>query len=103
MDEANSFGRRLEELRVQFGKTQAELAEQAGLTKDAVSRLERGQRSPTWGTVVALATALGISTEEFRQPPTGAAPKGRGRPPKKENADRPAVTAKAKGKRGKVK
>lgn len=39
-----SFGARLRRLREAAGLTQEELASRAGLSSDAVSRLERGQR-----------------------------------------------------------
>ena len=54
-----SFGARLRRLRGAAGLTQEELALRAGLSSDAVSRLERGQRKrPYPHTVRALAGAL---------------------------------------------
>lgn len=61
-----AFGRRLRELRDAAGLTQAQLGEQAGMLPHALARLERGEREPGWGTVLKLAEALGVSTEEFR-------------------------------------
>ena len=57
---ASSFGARLRSLRQAVGMTQEELANRAGLSPNAVSALERGQRRrPYPHTVRALAEALG--------------------------------------------
>jgi transcriptional regulator with XRE-family HTH domain len=76
------FGGRLRELRGEKGLTQPQLAELAGLNKDALARLERGERSPTWETVVILAESLGVSTDTFLDAPAPADPSPRGRPRK---------------------
>jgi transcriptional regulator with XRE-family HTH domain len=86
---AEWFPGRLRELRTQAGLTQGELAEKAGVKRDAVARWERGTREPSWSNVVALADALAISTEEFRQEPGPAPAPQRGRP-RKEPAPAPA-------------
>jgi transcriptional regulator with XRE-family HTH domain len=54
-----ALGRAIRELRAEREITQAVLAEGAGLTVAALSRIERGRTNPTWGTVIALASALG--------------------------------------------
>ncbi len=60
-----SFGARLRRLREAAGLTQEELASRAGLSSDAVSRLERGQRKhPYLHTVRALADALDLSENQ---------------------------------------
>jgi predicted ATPase/transcriptional regulator with XRE-family HTH domain len=60
-----SFGARLRALREDAGLSQEELAEAAGLSVQAVSALERGERRhPYPHTVRALAGALGLSDEE---------------------------------------
>lgn len=59
------FGKRLRALREESGLTLADLAERAGLHLQGLAKLESGERSPKWDTVVALAKALGCSTEEF--------------------------------------
>ena len=41
-----------------------------------------GPPSPTWETVLAICSALGVSCEDFRQQPAEAPRKGPGRPPK---------------------
>lgn len=73
-----SFGARLRRLREVAGLTQEELASRAGLSADAVSALERGQRKhPYPHTVRALADALHLS-EEARAALINAAPKRAG-------------------------
>jgi transcriptional regulator with XRE-family HTH domain len=52
--------RRVKELRKEQGLTQEELCEAAGLSLDAVTRIERGTREPTLGTLAKLAVALRV-------------------------------------------
>src|SRR5215207_9279243 len=60
-----AFGARLRSMREMSGLTQEELAGRAGLSPNAVSALERGQRRrPYPHTVRALADALELSEEE---------------------------------------
>ncbi len=60
-----SFGARLRRLREAAGLTQEELTSRVGLSSDAVSRLERGQRKhPYPHTVRALANTLDLSEDE---------------------------------------
>jgi transcriptional regulator with XRE-family HTH domain len=80
------FAGRLAELRTAAGLTQQQLADQAGLTRDGVAKLEGGSRAPSWETVLAICSALSVSCEAFRTAPTDAAKKGPGRP-KKASAD----------------
>ena len=56
----NRLGARIRDLRTRAELSQAALAEQAGLSTDAVSRIERGRRSPHLGTLAALATGLQV-------------------------------------------
>jgi predicted ATPase/transcriptional regulator with XRE-family HTH domain len=59
------FGARLRRLREAAGFTQEELAERAGLSRKAISVLERGERKrPYPHTVRSLADALGLSEGE---------------------------------------
>jgi transcriptional regulator with XRE-family HTH domain len=74
------FGRRLRRLREAAGLTQEELAERAGLTPNAISALERGERRrPYPQTLKALADALGLTAEETAD--LAAALPNRGGPP----------------------
>src|SRR3712207_2228072 len=70
-----SFGARLRQLRKAGSLTHEELASRAGLSSDAVSKLERGQRRrPHPHTVSALAEALDLPEDE-RKALIGAASK----------------------------
>jgi transcriptional regulator with XRE-family HTH domain len=76
------FGPRLRELREEAGLTQEQLAERAGVKRDAVARWERNNREPSWGNVLALAQALGVECSAFTTAPATTTPAPRGRPRK---------------------
>jgi len=59
------FQATLKQLRTKRGLTQEELAEAAGLSRDAIVRLERGDRQPRFGTLNALADGLGVDVGEL--------------------------------------
>lgn len=64
---AEPFGSLLRRLRERARLTQEQLAEKAGLSANAVSALERGERRhPYPNTVRSLAAALGLDAEELR-------------------------------------
>lgn len=54
------LGTDLREVRLQQGLSIRELAEKAGLSKEAVSSVERGAKYPTLHTLECLAAALQI-------------------------------------------
>lgn len=56
----------LRELRNAAGLTQAQLAEKAGLSSQAIAALEQGTRGPTWDTVRRLAHGLNVGVEAFK-------------------------------------
>jgi transcriptional regulator with XRE-family HTH domain len=49
--------------------SQADLAELAGMTREAITRLENSQRPPRPSTIRKLAQALGIAPHELAAPP----------------------------------
>lgn len=57
--------RRIRELRRDRGLTQEELCEHAGISIDAISRIEGGSRVPTLDTIDAIAAALSVSPLAF--------------------------------------
>lgn len=59
------IGKRMKELRVQFGLTQQELADRAELTKGFISQLERNQNSPSISTLLDIIQCLGTTPAEF--------------------------------------
>ena len=71
-EERLRIGKRLRALREAAGLTQLQLAAVSGLTHEAISRLERGQRAASAETVRQLAQALGVTPEQFvRHDPLG--------------------------------
>ncbi|GAA2496077.1 hypothetical protein GCM10010406_35440 [Streptomyces thermolineatus] len=66
MLEQPGFGRRLRQLRLQQGKTQAELTG-PGMSAAYLSRLESGARSPTRRAVDYLADRLDVPAESFTE------------------------------------
>lgn len=62
------FSRRLRDLRAAAALTLRDLGDAAGLSPQRVHQLETGARSPSWAEAAALADALGVSTETFREP-----------------------------------
>ncbi len=65
-------GRRLRALREAAGFSQLDLAAASGLTHEAISRLELGQRTPLAESVWQLTHALGVPSEQFiAQDPIG--------------------------------
>lgn len=60
-------------LRREAGLTQTELAERAGTTQAAISRLENGLRLPPYDTLDRIASELGENLEVVFGAPTGPA------------------------------
>lgn len=56
---------KLRVLRAQRGLTLRELAERSGVSKDAISEIERGKRTPRASTLASLAVALGVEPQEL--------------------------------------
>ena len=54
------FGKRVREIRLAKGWTQEELAHRLSLNSTFVSRLERGERSPSLPTIARIAQALEV-------------------------------------------
>jgi transcriptional regulator with XRE-family HTH domain len=85
MPQSAAFADRLRSLREAAGLSQYALAKRSGLSKQAVSSLELGNREPAWVTVQLLAAALEVVCREFVDPTLRlpdyepARPKGRPR------------------------
>lgn len=60
-----AFGRRLRELRTRMKRSQAEIAEVAGLTRPFYVGVEGGRRNVSLDKVFALADALGVDVGEL--------------------------------------
>ena len=59
------IGKRMKEIRIQYGLTQQELADRSELTKGFISQLERNQNSPSIGTLLDIIQCLGTTPAEF--------------------------------------
>ncbi len=57
------FGERLKKLRKQAGFSQTQLAEQLGISQQAVGKWETGHATPNPGTVAEIARLFGITTD----------------------------------------
>ena len=75
-------GRRVGELRVQAGFTQAELADLAEVSPKYLQRIEAGQENLTLRSLARMANILLVPVTDLFLAPERAAP-GRGRPPGK--------------------
>src|SRR2546422_45336 len=58
---AETFGERLARLREDAGLSQSALARRVGVSQSAISQMEAGDRSPSYGMLLQLADALGVS------------------------------------------
>ena len=64
----NAVGRRVRELRNRIGVSQEALAERAGLHRNYVGSVERGERDIGITALARLASALGLSLADFFAP-----------------------------------
>jgi len=80
---AAQIQQRVRDLRKSRGLTQEELCERAGISIDAVTRIESGRRSPSLATLERLSQALGVSPaalfDPAAQPPRATNPSPAGR------------------------
>jgi transcriptional regulator with XRE-family HTH domain len=68
-----SLGRRIRSFRERKGLTQEEFASRCGISVSFASLLERGERSPSYETMVDIAAALEVTMSElFRESPVEA-------------------------------
>ncbi len=78
------IGERVRQLREAAGMSQYQLAKLAGVLGSSLSRIEKGERDPSWTTVVKLARALGAPLTEFDlDPPDDPPPPTQSRGKKK--------------------
>lgn len=59
------FGKRLQQLRLEAGFTQEQLADEIGVTIESISNIERGIHGPKFETLEKLAAALDITVKEL--------------------------------------
>ena len=65
-----AFCDRLKAIRAEKGLSQSELAKEAGMTTAGIAQLEQGRNQPSWESACAVADALGVSLDDFRDRPT---------------------------------
>ena len=75
-EEARTIGWALWRVRDDRGKSLRVIAGLAGMSKDTLNRIERGERSPTLKEVLALADALQISVSDLTRLPVPAPANG---------------------------
>lgn len=71
------LGVRVRELRKERDWTLEQAAQQAGLARSTLSKIENGQMSPTYDALKKLAVGLGISVPQLFTPPTKGQVNGR--------------------------
>ena len=72
LNDCQRFGLRIKELRSDREITQEELAEQVGVFRTYMSRIETGVANPSLTTIHALASALRVDISELFVAPTTA-------------------------------
>jgi transcriptional regulator with XRE-family HTH domain len=65
MNEATLFGQLLRTTRRAHNMGLAKLAEKVGIGPKHLGRVERGEKSPSFELIIALANAMGVSPSEF--------------------------------------
>lgn len=59
------LGQRIREIRVQKGMTQSEIAERCDMASNYIAMLERGERNPTYLTLLKIAEGCGVNVSEL--------------------------------------
>lgn len=65
MENNYSIGKRVKQLRTQYGLSQEKLALQAEITTAYLGQIERGEKNPTVVTIEKLCRSLGIPLSDF--------------------------------------
>lgn len=59
------LGNRIRDIRLKKGLTQAELADKCGCNRNYISMLERGERNPSYKSMVMIANGLGVKIQKL--------------------------------------
>ena len=59
------FGEKIKKLRVEKGVTQEQLADEAGISVDFLSLIERGRNAPSFKNLEKIARALKVSVKDL--------------------------------------
>lgn len=65
MGSQKETGKKLKNLRLELGLTQAEVAKRAGIHVNFYARIERGEENPSYDTLEAIAKALKVKSAKF--------------------------------------
>ena len=57
------FGKKLKELRLEYGYTQGSVAEQLGVSQSMIARWEKGECEPTATCILKTAQLFGVSCD----------------------------------------
>jgi len=65
LTEAQKLGRNIKRIRLAKGISQGDIVRSMGMDRAFVSNIENGKTNPTLATIVKLANALDVSTDEL--------------------------------------
>jgi transcriptional regulator with XRE-family HTH domain len=65
LESQKALGTAIRELRTKKGVSLEALAGDAGISKNMLSLIERGEGNPSWSTIEGIAGALGISISQL--------------------------------------
>lgn len=72
---AKTFGKRIKGLRSDQGLSQAALADRTGVSEEWVRRIERGDGAPSFDTIEAIASSLGVPVGDLFAGLSGSDPR----------------------------
>ena len=64
----NNLGQIIREKREALGLTQIEVAEKAGLDRNYIGMVERGERNPSYLSLIKIATGLNMTVDQLIKP-----------------------------------
>lgn len=59
------LGNRIRQVRLEKNLTQAELSERCGCNRNYISMLERGERNPSYKSLIMIAKGLGVKVQKL--------------------------------------
>ena len=68
MDALHNLGQIIREKREAIGLTQIEVAEKAGLDRNYIGMVERGERNPSYLSLIKLANGLNLTVDQLIKP-----------------------------------
>ena len=64
----NNLGQIIREKREALGLTQIEVAEKAGLDRNYIGMVERGERNPSYLSLIQIASGINMSVDQLIKP-----------------------------------